>query len=236
VGVSPKRFLQFLTANQAKKLLRHSLPVLDTALQVGVSGPGRLHDLLINTEAMTPGEYARHGAGQRLQFGMADSPFGVCLIAMSNRGICHLQFINAADSDDSINTLHDQWFKADWVRDDRNVVRVANQIFEKKSGRLLLHLKGTNFQLKVWEALLRIPEQSVISYQDLARRIGEPNATRAVANAVGANPFAYLIPCHRVIRDSGALGGYRWGLDRKAIMLAQEWLNETALRQANSSK
>jgi AraC family transcriptional regulator of adaptative response/methylated-DNA-[protein]-cysteine methyltransferase len=225
VGVSPKRFLQFLTANQAKLLLRESLPILDTALQVGVSGPGRLHDLMINAEAMTPGEYARHGAGQRMQFGIAESPFGDCLMATTDRGICHLQFVESNSVDLDVQVLHDKWSRAKWTRNDQATSRLAKQIFKMKEGSLLLHLKGTNFQLKVWEALLRMPEQSLISYQDLAQRIGEPDATRAVANAVGANPIAYLIPCHRVIRSSGALGGYRWGLERKAMMLAHEWLS-----------
>lgn len=227
VGVSPKRFLQFLTADEAKRLLRMSVPVLDTAVQLGISGPGRLHDLLINCEGMTPGEYAQHGANRQFRFGVAESPFGHCLMGTTERGICHLQFVETKTCEAEIQLLHEKWRNANWLRDDDLPRKLAKTIFRKRAGEVLLHLQGTNFQLKVWEALLRMPEQSLISYQDLARRIGEPDATRAVANAVGANPIAYLIPCHRVIRSSGALGGYRWGLERKAMMLAGEWLGQS---------
>jgi AraC family transcriptional regulator, regulatory protein of adaptative response / methylated-DNA-[protein]-cysteine methyltransferase len=223
VGVSPKRFLQFLTAQEAKRLLRDSISILETAFEVGCSGPGRLHDLMINTVAMSPGEFAQQGAGNSIQFGVTNSPFGPCLLAKTERGLCNLKFLDPACVDTAFEELGREWPKARLVRNDREMGATAQQIFQDKCGEILVHLTGTNFQLKVWEGLLRMPEQSLISYQELARRLNTPQATRAVANAVGANPVAYLIPCHRVIRSSGALGGYRWGLERKAMILAKEW-------------
>jgi AraC family transcriptional regulator, regulatory protein of adaptative response / methylated-DNA-[protein]-cysteine methyltransferase len=227
-GVSPKRLLQYLNAAEAKRLLRASTPVLDAAFAVGLSGPSRLHDLIVSTEAVTPGEYAELGDGLRIRYGWHDSPFGRCLIAITERGVCALRFAAESGGEQDLAQVKTEWEQARWIQDQHATSEVFNRIFAVTSPRhVLLHLKGTNFQLKVWEALLRIPEHSVISYADLANRIGSPNATRAVAKAVGANPVAFLIPCHRVLRSSGELGGYRWGLDRKAVMLARELVRST---------
>jgi len=223
-GVSPKRFLQYLTAEEAKRLLRDSVPVLDAAFALGLSGPGRLHDLIVAAEAATPGEYARFGAGLSIRYGVHDTPFGPCLVGLTDRGVCALRFSDDPEAAAQIAELRAEWRRADLARDDGAAARAADAIFggSIRKEPLSLFLKGTNFQLKVWEGLLRIPEGCALSYGDLARRLGMPSSSRAVAAAVGSNPVAYLIPCHRVLRASGALGGYRWGLERKAAMLARE--------------
>ncbi|MBL0928251.1 MAG: methylated-DNA--[protein]-cysteine S-methyltransferase [Phycisphaerales bacterium] len=222
-GVSPKRFLQFLSSDRAKQLLRGSASVLDTAFAVGLSGPGRLHDLVVAAEAVTPGEYSRAGRGLAIGYGLHDSPFGRCLIAATPRGICALRFTAHPRGADEIDELRAEWPMASIRADQTGTAALARAVFAgRPAGRILLHLRGTNFQLKVWEGLLRIPDGCALSYQDLARRLGVPDAARAVAGAVGANPVGYLIPCHRVLRSTGALGGYRWGEDRKAMMLARE--------------
>jgi AraC family transcriptional regulator, regulatory protein of adaptative response / methylated-DNA-[protein]-cysteine methyltransferase len=223
VGVSPKRWLQYLSATEAKQLLRASTPVLDTAFAVGLSGPGRLHDLIVSAEAVTPGEFADRGRGLEILYGWHDSPFGHCLIGLTTRGICALRFADRTGAVEETDRLRKEWSQADLIQDQWRTSEVVKTIF--KAGvdhKFLLDLRGTNFQLKVWEALLLIPEGCVLSYGDLASRLGIPSASRAVANAVGANPIAFLIPCHRVLRATGDLGGYRWGLDRKAVMLARE--------------
>jgi AraC family transcriptional regulator of adaptative response/methylated-DNA-[protein]-cysteine methyltransferase len=230
-GVSPKRFLQHVTATRAKALLRDSRPVLDTAFEVGLSGSGRLHDLIVTTEAMTPGEYRRQGGGLEIRYGSGETPFGRCFVAATERGICSLQFLEPQNDLEALARVEREWPKASLVRDVTSASELIAEVFGPvdSAGLAPLHLMGTNFQLKVWEALLRVPEGCVISYGDLAERIGQPAATRAVANAVGANPVAYLIPCHRVLRASGELGGYRWGTDRKLVMLERE-LEATAVR------
>jgi AraC family transcriptional regulator, regulatory protein of adaptative response / methylated-DNA-[protein]-cysteine methyltransferase len=224
-GVSPKRLLQHLTAARAKELLRDSKPVLDTAFAVGLSGPGRLHDLMVVTEAVSPGEYAAYGEGVEIRYGVARTPFGRCLAAMTERGVCSLRFVDSEDERLALEALSGEWRNASIVKDEAGVGRVLASIFEPLDPAVPavpLHLKGTNFQLQVWQALLRIPRGSVVSYGDLAARIGAPTAARAVATAVGANPVAYVIPCHRVLRATGGLGGYRWGADRKLVMLERE--------------
>jgi AraC family transcriptional regulator of adaptative response/methylated-DNA-[protein]-cysteine methyltransferase len=224
-GVSPKRFLQHLNATAAKRLLRDSRSVLDTALEVGLSGPSRLHDLIVSSEAVTPGQYARRGEGLTLRYGLHDSLFGNCLLATTERGVCALRFVEPGQEGRTLDELREEWPRAKFTRDQPVTAAVARTIFaERRSTQILLYLEGTNFQLKVWEALIRIPDRSVTSYDDLARRIGRPQAARAVANAVGANPIGYLIPCHRVLRSSGAWGGYRWGLARKELMLMREFV------------
>jgi AraC family transcriptional regulator, regulatory protein of adaptative response / methylated-DNA-[protein]-cysteine methyltransferase len=222
-GLSPKRFLQFLTATEAKRLLRDSVPVLDASFSLGLSGPGRLHDLIVASEAVTPGEYARYGEGVDIRWGIHETPFGPCLVGLTPRGVCALRFLDGRGPEAPLAELRREWRLA-WIeRDDQGTAAAAESIFDRARGRPLgLFLKGTNFQLKVWEGLLRIPEGAVLSYGGLAARLGLEGSSRAVAGAVGANPVAYLVPCHRVIRASGALGGYRWGLERKAAMLARE--------------
>lgn len=225
-GVSPKRFLQYLSIEWAKKNLRDSRSVLDAAFDSGLSGPGRLHDLFVTVEAMTPGEYKAGGAGLRIAYGVHATPFGPALAAMTPRGLCGLWFLGKSGGSGVLARMKREWPRAKWIRDPKASDRVVQTFFERgpklKRGPLQVLLKGTPFQLKVWEALLRIPEGSVASYQEVAKRIGKPKASRAVGTAVGANRIAYLIPCHRVIRGTGVMGDYRWGSARKKALLAWE--------------
>jgi len=225
-GVSPKRFLQALSLSRAKEVLLASASVLEAAFEAGLSGSGRLHDLFVTIEAVTPGEYKRRGRGVVIGFGFHDTPFGEVLLARTGRGICHLGFVEQGERDAALAALADAWPEADRRQDEvateRDVARIFGPGREGREEPLRLFVRGTNFQFQVWRALLRIPEGALASYGDLARRLGRPTAQRAVASAVGANPVAYLIPCHRVLRASGALGGYRWGVSRKRTILARE--------------
>jgi AraC family transcriptional regulator, regulatory protein of adaptative response / methylated-DNA-[protein]-cysteine methyltransferase len=225
-GISPKRFVQFLTLDHAKRLLRDSRNVLDATFEAGLSGPGRLHDLFVQCEAVTPGEFQRQGAGLEITYGFFPTPFGECLLASTERGICSLLFVTEGGRAARLRDLASDWPGALLVENARTLSPIARRIFEPAvngSDRpLTLLLKGTNFQIKVWEALLRVPLGALTSYGDLARRIGEPRASRAVGGAVGANPIAYLIPCHRVIRGLGVWGNYGGGVTRKKAMLAWE--------------
>jgi AraC family transcriptional regulator, regulatory protein of adaptative response / methylated-DNA-[protein]-cysteine methyltransferase len=234
VGITPKRFLQFLTKEHAKSLLAAGAgSVLDAAYDSGLSGPGRLHDLFVHCEAVTPGEYRRQGAGLEVSYGFAASPFGECLLAATERGVCHLAFVDGDGRDGAVAVLEGEWGRARLVSQPRRVAPLAAAIFAATSDwragashpdarPLHLVLKGTNFQIKVWEALLRIPAGAAVSYQDLARHLGMPAAARAVGNAVGANPVPFVIPCHRVLRKAGDFGGYRYGTARKQAILAWE--------------
>ncbi|TYO99061.1 AraC family transcriptional regulator of adaptative response/methylated-DNA-[protein]-cysteine methyltransferase [Geothermobacter ehrlichii] len=225
-GVSPKRFLQHLTVESAKRLLRDSASVLEAALDVGLSGPGRLHDLFVSVEAMTPGEYKSWGRELNLQYGYHPTPFGECLIAVTGRGICSLAFVDRETRDRALEELRHNWREASLVENPRTSEDIVGQIFApaQKRGQkpLKVLLKGTNFQLKVWQALLKIPEGAVVTYGALADAVGHRGAHRAVGTAVGHNPIAYLIPCHRVLRSNGGIGGYRWGTTRKRAILARE--------------
>jgi AraC family transcriptional regulator of adaptative response/methylated-DNA-[protein]-cysteine methyltransferase len=224
-GVSPKRFLQRLTATRAKALLRESASVLDASFAVGLSSPSRLHDLLVTTEAVTPGEYRSLGDRLTIRYGADVSPFGTCFVGLTDRGVCGLRFVDDAGIEGATEELCREWPRSTLVADDSAVSDVVDTIFRparRDERQIMLLLKGTNFQLKVWEALLRVPDGSLVSYGDLARRVGMPSSARAVANAVGANPIAYVIPCHRVLRSTGALGGYAAGTDRKLVMLERE--------------
>jgi len=223
-GISPKRFLQFLTKEHAKRALREASSVLDAAYAAGLSSPGRLHDLLVASEAVSPGEHRALGRGVEIRYGWAPSPFGEVLVALTQRGVCKLAFVGEAGRDALHDELVAEWPLATIHRDDQAAVGIASRIFRVVSPNEPLHIwvKGSNFQIKVWEALLRIPQGELVSYGDLARAIGSPSAARAVGSAVGANPVAVLIPCHRVIRASGDLGDYRWGVDRKAGLIARE--------------
>jgi AraC family transcriptional regulator of adaptative response/methylated-DNA-[protein]-cysteine methyltransferase len=226
VGISPKRFLQYLTKEYAMNLLEQSTDVLETAYQSGLSGPGRLHDLLVNCEAVTPGEYKLRGAGLTIQYGFHPTPFGECLLAVTGRGICALAFVQGGDRSIPLGILKKQWARARLVEDPQATGLLVERIFAPRPGQglapLNLFLKGTNFQIKVWEALLRIPPGSVVSYENIAAAIGMPSAARAVSNAVAHNPIPVVIPCHRVIRKMGALGGYRYGTARKKALLGWE--------------
>ena len=226
-GVSPKRFLQFVTKESAKDLLDKSENLLDTTHQVGLSSLGRLHDLFVNTEAMSPGEYKSRGEGVTIRYGIHLTPFGKCLIGLTERGICYLGFVQGSEGE-AIDNLVNDWTEAKMIEDYRSTASLVGPIFDLRFNTrikpLTLHLRGTNFQLKVWEALLQIPAGSVSTYEGIASRIGNPNAIRAVGTAVGHNPIAVLIPCHRVIRKAGEFGKYRYGALRKKALLAREFV------------
>ena len=230
-GISPHRFLQCLSLDHAKALLERRASVLDAALDSGLSGPGRLHDLFITHEAVTPGEFKEKGDAIRITYGFHPTPFGECLIAMTGRGICGLSFSGDPDAgglgrEALLDELRGRWENAILQPGQESTADVVAEIFapagttREKPFHLLL--RGTNFQVKVWEALLRIPRGNVVSYQDVGRYIGNPGAVRAIGSAVGRNPIACLIPCHRVIRQMGSLGGYRWGTATKRLLLAWE--------------
>lgn len=226
-GVSPKKFLQFLTAAHARRLLLDSRSVLEAAYDVGLSGGSRLHDLTVSLYGMTPGELKARGAGLTIRYGSHHSPFGSCLVAMTARGICALRFVEPGNISRHVSDLRRIWPAAKFLRDQARTGRVIRTLFAKPARQhgangLALHLFGTPFQLKVWEALLQIPPGHLLSYQDLAKRVGHPAAPRAVGRAVGQNPVAYLIPCHRVIRSTGRLGEYRWGSARKKALVGWE--------------
>jgi AraC family transcriptional regulator of adaptative response/methylated-DNA-[protein]-cysteine methyltransferase len=212
VGLSPKQFLDLLTLRQAKKLLEESKPLLEASLALGLSEPSRLHDLFVKVEAMTPGEYKLEGKGIRIGYGFFSSPFGECFIAFTEKGVCELSFINPSRPQASVKGLKKRWPQALIQKNPSQARRYAKTLFDRKALRkkrpLPLLLKGTDFQLKVWQALLCVPEGAAISYEGLAKGIQSPEAHRAVASAVAKNPIAYLIPCHRVIRKMGD-----WGTD-----------------------
>ena len=222
-GTSPKRFMQFLTKENAKEILDRSENLLDATHQVGLSSLGRLHDLFVNTEAVTPGEYKSRGEGVSIRYGIHITPFGKCLIAATDRGICHLGFVDGNEGR-AVDNLVEHWTHASMTEDYASTAPLVNRIFLHGEGGtpLKLHLRGTNFQVKVWEALLSIPSGALTTYEHIAAQIGNPRAVRAVGSAVGDNPIAYLIPCHRVIRKSGEFGNYLYGSARKKAILARE--------------
>jgi AraC family transcriptional regulator of adaptative response/methylated-DNA-[protein]-cysteine methyltransferase len=224
-GVTPKDFLQCLTLAHAKELLREGENILDVALESGFSGPGRLHDLCVNLEAASPGELKSGGAGWTISSGFADSPFGKCLIAESPRGICHLSFVDNEKT--ALAELQKDWPHAKLKRDDSATTRLAARIFARPDDThsqpaLRAFVRGTPFQVRVWRALLQVRQGTLTSYGRLASAIDKTNASRAVGTAVGQNPLAYLIPCHRVIRETGVIGDYHWGQIRKRAIIAWE--------------
>jgi AraC family transcriptional regulator of adaptative response/methylated-DNA-[protein]-cysteine methyltransferase len=223
-GITPKRFLQFLTKEHAKERLRDSASVLEAALSAGLSGPGRLHDLLVECEAVTPGQYRRGGEGIEIRYGYHATRFGQCLLAATARGVCALRFVEPQDRGDELQAIAAEWPRARLVADQSATSAIVARIFRgtPAGAPLSLHLKGTNFQLKVWEALLAVPEGTLVGYAALAKAIGAPQAARAVGGAIAKNPVAWLIPCHRVLRSLGEVGGYRWGPERKLAMLGWE--------------
>lgn len=231
-GISPKRFEQYLTLSDAKRLLVGE-SVLEAALDVGLSGPSRLHDLFVACEAVTPGDFKARGRGLTIRYAIHDSPFGRALLGVTGRGLCHLSFAVDGDERAAVDTFAADWPAAELIADPAGTAAIANRAFRFALGggaapRLLL--RGTNFQIKVWEALLRIPPGEVASYGQVAAAIGEPKAARAVGRAVGANPISLLIPCHRVILGSGAIHNYRWGVARKKVLLALERARREAPR------
>jgi len=221
VGVSPKRYQQYLALGHAKALLRKRFTTLETAQNVGLSGSGRLHDLFVKWEAMSPGDFARDGAGLSIRWGWFESPFGPALVMGTDRGICGLAFAAETGADATLADLRSRWPEADFVEDPDHLRAWASAALGM-SGETQLHMIGAPFQLKVWEALLTIPSGHVTTYSEIAQAIGNPRAVRAVGTAVGRNPVSWLIPCHRALRKSGALGGYHWGLPVKRAMLAWE--------------
>jgi AraC family transcriptional regulator of adaptative response/methylated-DNA-[protein]-cysteine methyltransferase len=225
-GISPKRFLQFLTVEHAKeRLATSSDSLLNVTYDAGLSSPGRLHDLFVTCEAMTPGEFKKAGQDVTITYGFHPSPFGDCLLAATDRGICGLAFSQVGDRAYVLADLKRRWPRAAFREDRDSTQAFVAGIFSpvgRSDKPLPLFLKGTNFQLQVWQALLQIPPGAVISYNDLAAHIGRPNAARAVGNAVGQNPISYVIPCHRVIRKMGVVGNYHWGAARKKALLGRE--------------
>ncbi|MGA2053296.1 MAG: methylated-DNA--[protein]-cysteine S-methyltransferase [Opitutales bacterium] len=224
-GVTPKDFLQCLTAAQVKAALRRGESALGAALDAGLSGPGRLHDLCVTLEGASPGEIKAGGAGWTLEAGYAESPFGKCLIAQGARGICFLAFVEKGGEKAAWAELKKEWPQAKIKRDDAVARELAAKIFTTGSqprSILRAYIKATPFQARVWRALVRVPAGALVSYGDLAEAIGQPEAARAVGTAVGANPVAYLIPCHGVIRATGVVGDYRWGVERKRALVGWE--------------
>lgn len=229
-GISPKRFLQARTAERALQLLSDGRSVLDAAYEAGLSGTSRLHELVLHAEAVTPGELKRRGAGLVIRYGWHATPFGEALVAATPHGVCFLAFATQTGRAGAFEDFKSRWPAATLTRDDNAVAPFAARAFPEsldRGGPLSLHVRGTNFQLRVWQALLRVPAGETTSYSELARAVGKPSASRAVGGAVGANPISWLIPCHRVLRGDGGIGGYAWGVERKRTMLVWEQLRNS---------
>ena len=226
-GITPKSFLKCLNLNHARGLLLAGQSVLSTAIETGLSGPSRLHDLCVTLESATPGELKSGGLGWTVDAGFAATPFGDCLIAQNSRGVCHVSFVGEVSKDVGDEAIRADWPNVDIRWDDKSAGRLASSIFatptmDRSVSSLKAIVRGSDFQVRVWRALLRIPPGALVSYSDVASAIGQPTATRAVATAVGKNHLAGIVPCHRVIRQTGAVGEYRWGSTRKLAMVAVE--------------
>ncbi|MGV1751827.1 methylated-DNA--[protein]-cysteine S-methyltransferase [Agrobacterium sp. CG674] len=226
-GLSPKAFLQAVTIDHAKRLLREeSLPLLETALEVGMSGPGRLHDLFVTHEAMSPGEWKAKGAGLQIRYGFHPSPFGLALIMITDRGLAGCAFADAGEEQACFEDMSRRWPNADYLEDTMATAPYATRIFDPQRWSseqpLRVVLLGTDFQVRVWKSLLKIPLGKAVTYSHVAHDIGQPKASRAVGAAIGANPISFVVPCHRAVGKSGALTGYHWGLTRKRAMLGWE--------------
>lgn len=224
-GTTPKRFLQVLTLERGKQLLDDSHSLLDVSHQVGLSGSSRLHDHFVQLEAMTPGEYQQQGKQLIIEYGVHATPLGEMFIAITPRGICRAGFVDFTELDDMLDELRKTWplslIRQNSQSTERVLTGLLGNMQGSQSGPVSVHVRGTNFQIAVWRALLKIPPGDLASYTEVAAAIGSPKSARAVGNAIGANPVALLIPCHRVIQQSGALGGYRWGLTKKRMV--QVW-------------
>ncbi|UKT64477.1 methylated-DNA--[protein]-cysteine S-methyltransferase [Pedobacter mucosus] len=230
-GTTPKKFLQYISISYAKKLLKEDqVSLFETALETGLSGTGRLHDLFVNIEGMTPGEYKNGGSNLDINYNFANTPFGKIIVASTSKGICHLAFFD--DENLALQNIKNKFPLANYTEfitdEQQNATAIFNNDWSNLN-QIKLHLKGTEFQLKVWETLLKIPMGKLTTYGNMAKQIQNPNASRAVGTAIGDNPVAFLIPCHRIIQSSGALGGYHWGSNRKTAMLGWEAANCEAL-------
>ena len=222
-GVTPKQFLKYLTKKQALERLRHGQTVLEAALASGLSGPGRLHDLLVTTQAMTPGEAKRNGLGVNVSYGFGETPFGKALLAWTNKGVCFLGFSGERGANHVWNHFKQQWPDAILTEDELVAQEKLVGIFDlSRQQELKIWLRGSPFQLRIWEALLDLPAGIHCTYGQLAKYIGKPGASQATGSAIGRNPVSWLIPCHRVINSLGTLGGYRWGLNTKQAMIGYE--------------
>ncbi len=222
-GITPKKFLQYLTTEHLKQKLQESRNILEAADAVGLSIQSRVYDLFVNLEAVTPNEYKTSGEGLTMEYGFHQTPFGECLIAVTERGICGLQFVSEENREEILQRLQNKWSNAIFKENPRLTEKTVQEIFYTNEPRKLnVLVKGTNFQVKVWNALLQIPAGEVMSYQTIAKKINQPKALQAVGSAVGANPIGYLIPCHRVIKNEGLVGEYRWGSAKKRLLLGWE--------------
>jgi AraC family transcriptional regulator, regulatory protein of adaptative response / methylated-DNA-[protein]-cysteine methyltransferase len=225
-GLTPKAFLQALTLDRARALLRQSASVLDAAYEVGLSGPARLHDLFVTHEAMSPGEWKSGGEGMLLRYGFHPSPFGLALVIASARGLAGLAFADPGEERKTLADMQRRWPRASYVEDAAGTAQIARRIFDSALWRsdqpLRVVLIGTDFEVRVWETLLDIPLGKASTYSDVAKKLGHPKAARAVGAAVGKNPLAFVVPCHRVLGKSGDLTGYHWGRTRKHAMLGWE--------------
>ncbi|WP_146346446.1 methylated-DNA--[protein]-cysteine S-methyltransferase [Phaeobacter marinintestinus] len=221
VGVSPKKYQQYLKLGHAKSMLRERFTTLETSHAVGLSGSGRLHDLFVRWEAMSPGEYARNGQDVTVYWGWFDSPFGLSLVMGTEKGICGIAFASETGTEAAMEDMRSRWPKAEYVEDPMLLRPLVLAAYDQK-GETALHMIGSPLQIKVWEALLQIPSGQVTTYSEIADAVGKPKAVRAVGTAVGRNPVSWLIPCHRALRKSGELGGYHWGLPVKRALLAYE--------------
>lgn len=236
-GLTPKAFLQAVTLDHARRLLGHEgLPLLDTSYELGLSGPGRLHDLFVTHEAMSPGDFKTGGAGLEISYGFHPSPFGIAVVMATERGLCGLAFADPGEEQAALEDMTRRWPGARLTQDQETTASYAGRVFSPEQWRadrpLRIVLIGTDFQVRVWEALLRIPLGAAKTYSDVATQIGKPSASRAVGAAVGRNPISFVVPCHRALGKSGALTGYHWGITRKRAMLG--W--ETGCVQSDSSK
>lgn len=229
-GTTPKRFLQVLTLERGKQLLQQSRSLLEVSHDIGLSGSSRLHDHFVQLEAVTPGEFKQKGRDLQIDYGVHATPFGPLFVAMTSRGICRASFIDFSSLAHELAALQQAWPLSTLQHNEGLTAPVVSRMFHTQHNNLhassqhkpfSLHVSGTNFQVAVWRALLKIPAGSLVSYSELANTLGYPKSSRAVANAIGANPVAWMIPCHRVIRESGALGGYRWGVPKKQLI--QTW-------------
>ena len=225
-ALTPKAFLQAITLDRARTLLRDSASVLDASFEVGLSGPGRLHDLFVTHEAMSPGEWKNGGVGMTLRFGFHPSPFGTAIVIASGRGLAGLAFADASEEQSALADMQRRWPRATYVEDHAGTAALAQRIFDTKLWRadqpLRVVLIGTDFEVRVWESLLKIPMGRAVCYSDIASKIKSPKASRAVGAAVGKNPLSFVVPCHRALGKNGSLTGYHWGVTRKQAMLGWE--------------